>query len=395
MHELRTHSPGARWPGRLTTFARGRLASLLATLTLAVCLAICVSLREGGHLRNTYRELRRELADLHTLMSLETVPCPASAVVLVTAGQSNAANHVGSRLTRDAALPAFAAFRGRCVMIGDPVPGATGTDGSLWTLLAQRLSQELRWPVVIIAGAASGTSVRDWRDDHVGMRSRLERTIRAAVADGLAPDAIVWIQGEADAASGTPADTYASELRETLAALRVAMRQPRAVVAGLKAPLPAAWPPAIVTLTSTCYDTLDGRAGVRTGQISVAGDAGANVRLGPDTDALGDEFRSDGCHFNDAARERIVAELLAGLRGALAIQQSIQHEGVTKNEGIDNACLRSSGTLQLSNGHKDCAKVAEPSRCYYRPPGGKRSRSPSQWRILAGHLDCAIGLPFY
>lgn len=153
----------------------------------ALALAAIAARLDGGYAIEATRGLRREFADWRLAVTRPSVPCPTSALVIMALGQSNAANHVGPRVGRDDAVPAYAFFRSRCMRIEDPIPGATGADGSLWIQLAQRLVRERGQPVVIMAAGAGGSTVDDWDEDRAAVFSRAISALRAAGREGLTP----------------------------------------------------------------------------------------------------------------------------------------------------------------------------------------------------------------
>ena len=284
----------------------GQVACGIAALTVVGVAAVFGAKAEldGGYTISKVRELRRERADARLAATLQAIPCPKSAFVIAALGQSNAGNHLGPRVAGDPALPVYAYFRDRCVALQDPVPGATGEDGSLWTELALQLARSRREPIVVIAGAAAGSSVRDWDRDHAGMTSRALRSLAAAARDGLAPRVVVWLQGETDAEAGMSQATYASLLEKLVERISAAIAS-----ASSK---PTARPAWIITQTSRCWGSETRSEDVRAGQRAVAAKI-ANGHPGPDTDALDDSYRRDGCHFSERGRQRIVAELVEAI----------------------------------------------------------------------------------
>ena len=131
-------------------------------------------------------------------------PCPATGVVILAIGQSNAANALPSFGEKAEAAQAFNFFNGSCYPIEDPVLGATGDRGSLWPQFAQRLSAAMNnAPVVMITSAIEGSTVRQWLAPPTQYVARVERQMAMAQSMGLVPRAVIWHQGEADAVEGT------------------------------------------------------------------------------------------------------------------------------------------------------------------------------------------------
>ncbi|MSO76442.1 MAG: hypothetical protein EXQ87_05965 [Alphaproteobacteria bacterium] len=219
---------------------------------------------------------QREPADCGALAG------PGTAV-LFTLGQSNAANHGATPHSPSAAVFNFNPFDGRCYRARDPLLGATGTEGSVWSRLATRLVEAGAYErVVIIAIAVEATSVVAWAEGEG--RPRIAWAARRARDAGLLPPThVLWHQGESDAIAGMGAARHHRQLTGVVAAIRGA---------GIQAPI-------YVAQASLCGAGSRSEA-IRSAQRAVA--AGTpGVLPGPDTDTLaGPALRHDGCHFTGA-----------------------------------------------------------------------------------------------
>lgn len=231
----------------------------------------------------------------------EVVPCPGPVddpLVVVAGGQSNAANSNSALDDREPRADVLAFHDGACTRAASPMPGATGVRGSLWPALGDALADGEGRPVVLIVGAVGGTEFSDWLDPRSGYLPTLAGRIEAARARGLSPDVLLWHQGETDAA----VSSGRSESEVKLA--RLADR------------LLAAAPEASLYLfrTSRCRrgDLGEPVPFMIEAQTAVA-EAHPRIHPGMDTDALGDDFRWDGCHFNSLGRTAIVEEVSADL----------------------------------------------------------------------------------
>ncbi|TNC74770.1 sialate O-acetylesterase [Rubellimicrobium roseum] len=236
---------------------------------------------------------------------LEAVACPAPshAVVLVTGGQSNAANSNTSMSQIRADAPVFTWFEGRCYPGGDPMLGASGQRGSLWPELGQRLADELGRPVLFINGAIGGTQVGDWLDDRSGYYAALAGRVASARQAGFEPDLILWHQGETDALAEH--DMSMLERRFSQLADRLLADMPQSQLYLFQA--------------SKCIGSKRAKG------VEIVREVQANtVRgrdraiLGMNTDELGDEFRWDTCHFNSLGRAAIVNHLAPELTALLS-----------------------------------------------------------------------------
>jgi hypothetical protein len=131
----------------------------------------------------------------------QEIPCASNGdgvAVLFALGQSNAANY-GRTLRKG--LPGLQNFNfldGKCYKATDPLLGATGTGGSLWIELGNRLIQGGKYHhVVIVPIAVSGSSIHRWADPR-DLGARIVRASEALKISGLKPTVILFIQGEAD-----------------------------------------------------------------------------------------------------------------------------------------------------------------------------------------------------
>ena len=229
------------------------------------------------------------------------LPCPANAAVVVLFGQSLAANSGAFIHAAADHAPAqtttYVFHDGHCYPLGDPMPGATGKGGSVGPPLARLASTGLDRPVVVIAGAVSGSSILQWTPaDSPFARPLLDRLAQARHA-GLAPSVYIWMQGEADTGSNMTATRYAGELRA------LHSRFP-----------PAPW---IVTANSICTFRP-----VRSPMLDRARASFAaitpDVHLDVDMDSLGPPYRqADRCHLNAAGQQEAARSLAAAVVSVL------------------------------------------------------------------------------
>jgi Carbohydrate esterase, sialic acid-specific acetylesterase len=147
---------------------------------------------------------------------LET-PCPpqdAKSAVLLVAGQSNAANYQGQRYqSADDRVVNFS--EGRCYIAGSPLLGADGRFGESWTLLGNKLIRSgLYTKVILIAAAVGSSPVRRWAEGG-DLNHMLIEVLRAA-RTRYTITGVLWHQGAADFALGTPEQTYRSDLKSLI-----------------------------------------------------------------------------------------------------------------------------------------------------------------------------------
>lgn len=232
----------------------------------------------------------------------QPIPCPhaSRALVLVTGGQSNAANSVPTRRTSPDSVSVW--FDGKCFPADEPLLGASGIGGSIWLDVAEGLQKETGRPVLLINGAIGGTQYEDWTDPRSGYLDALLTRVREAEAQGFAPAYILWHQGETDAKS----ENDMVRLERVIAELSQSLLE---AVSSAKL---------YMFVASKCIGPgrTDGVASVREAQIAAVKSL-HRVVLGMNTDDLGNEYRWDTCHFNNLARgkiaARVVPELVQGM----------------------------------------------------------------------------------
>jgi hypothetical protein len=210
--------------------------------------------------------------------------------VIVTLGQSNAANHGVGNYVASGQVDNFNLYDGRCYHAADPLLGASGSDANFATRLGDILIRRGRFDRVILAPIAQGgTKVEQWADGGLFNR-RIIALARRLYDAHLTPDFILWHQGEANLdATDLGGRLYRKNLLEVVRTFREF---------GIDAPF-------YVALATTCGAPSPNAANVRAGQRGAV-DAKISTFLGPDTDTLGLELRDpqSTCHFNEVGLAR-------------------------------------------------------------------------------------------
>lgn len=208
--------------------------------------------------------------------------------VFIAAGQSNSANHgMPPQRPRDERISAWDS--GRPLEEGwrraaDPQPVATGSGGSPWPAMGDALATALDLPIGLVSVGWGGTTVAQWLPE-----GQLYPRLRQAMS-GLGGAggfrAILWHQGESDAAGGTGTAAYAAALTRVIS-------QSREDAGG-----PVPWLVAEVSFVPDLGQPP--RDAVIAAQRQVIASL-AGVFAGPGTDDLvGPEWRFDGIHFGAA-----------------------------------------------------------------------------------------------
>lgn len=218
-------------------------------------------------------------------------PDPKRAIVLVTGGQSNAANSNSKASETQAGDNVVTWHEGRCYIARDPVPGAAGTMGSLWPLMGLNLARSTGRPVLLVNGAISGTQVNDWLDPRSGYYEALTKRVVQARSAGYEANVILWHQGETDALVDIDVDALTRDLQRLTQKLLNDMPQAKLYL----------------FRASKCIGEKrkDGVQAVTTIQ-TLAAKGNERIVQGLNTDTLDNDNRWDGCHFNSRGRDRIV-----------------------------------------------------------------------------------------
>lgn len=207
----------------------------------------------------------------------------ADTFVMVTAGQSNAANSVSQQYTPTQEVYMF--YNGKCYEATDPLLGTTGVGGSTWGRLADNLILNKGYTNVVIIGTAVGSSsIAEWVPATPNFTFSVTQTYQASQL-GLDADAFLFQQGEADTVLGTSLQAYYANLSS--------FRWGLVNYGGITAPF-------YVSKTSYCFgeDSLE----IRQAQ-GYAANTLWNTFAGPNTDTLGNEYRYDNCHMNATGSE--------------------------------------------------------------------------------------------
>lgn len=208
---------------------------------------------------------------------------------ILAIGQSNIANHCG---TARASQFGEALAHGETYPLNDPIAGGTGTDGSVWPRVADRLAP-LAWPgsLRLTLAAVGATSLAEWLPGEKCFTALAERF---AAGDGEGVTHVVWQQGEKD----TLLKTTTADYTEMFLRLHEAVTDVVGVV------------PWIICRSS--YRMGVTNPDVTDAQAKLAATLPLAVE-GPFLDSFGPELRRDDTHFNDEGLEEFAALLVDAL----------------------------------------------------------------------------------
>lgn len=198
--------------------------------------------------------------------------CKKDAVVVFAFGQSNSANHAYD--LRDPKNPRILNFfGGHCYLARDPLLGASGKRGSVWTPFAEKLSSGGETIILVTIGVGN-TSVKDWASGYLSLK--LKETLTDLFGAGLRPTYIFWHQGERDAKLKTT--DYIADFGKIVEVIR-----------GFDVDVPI-----FAAISTVCNGE---KSELIRRQQKLLSKVFKGVKQGPDTDKLGPESRPDGCHI--------------------------------------------------------------------------------------------------
>ncbi|MCW5907887.1 MAG: hypothetical protein KIS94_08515 [Chitinophagales bacterium] len=206
--------------------------------------------------------------------------------VLLVMGQSNAAN-AGNKLYSSYCNRTHNFYAGNYYELNDPLKGANGTGGSVWSRLADKMLERNFAATVIVAPCAiGGTKIEQWIPGGE-FNYLIGETVAHLQTAGLKVTHVLWHQGESNHvlyAGGISAQQNAVNYSSAFHLLVNHLRS-----LGVDAPVYAA-------LTTRCIGEPD--YALQDAQRNLA-NYSLKIYNGPNTDMLGNEFRYDKCHFNE------------------------------------------------------------------------------------------------
>jgi hypothetical protein len=216
-----------------------------------------------------------------------------STMVALAFGQSNAANYGETPFPAVPGVYNF--FEGKLYEAGDPMLGASGIKGSIWTRLGKKIVDRAFFKNIVFITIAEGNSEIERWAAKGDLNKRLINSIREAQRNNLSITHLLWYQGEKDAAIGTSTEAYTRMFREMLDSIRST---------GCRAPLYVA--------VATRGSGRAPNAQIRRAQKEVVSFA-QSVYPGPDTDELGYAYRYDGTHFSSEGLDMVADKWMKSL----------------------------------------------------------------------------------
>ena len=235
-------------------------------------------------------------ASWHPLLPWRQLWADRDCGIFLVLGEANAANHGEACYTPLSDVFSLDFRDMRCHRAQDPLAGISGHGGSIWSRLGDRLIESGGFRRVLFVPLARGdASIRDWAPEGTMHRrtalalSRLRKELDVSV---LPFSAVLWQQGETEAnRSQMSAQAYKMHFHDMVADLRAN---------GVFAPVFVACATFCEAGGGPCQQN---RHSIRQALLELP-DAEGGIFAGPDTDAIGPEDRSDGCHFSAHGLDR-------------------------------------------------------------------------------------------
>ena len=206
-------------------------------------------------------------------------------MVALVFGQSNSANHGETRYMPRGNVYNF--FDGKCYKATDPMLGATGDRGSVWSRLGDKLIDAgLYDNVIFISIGVGGTEIRRWTVNG-DLHRRIVDVVHQLKKEKMKITHVFWHQGESDASRKTTKDEYKSMFMAMLEKMRKY---------GIDAPI-------YVAVATRCGSGAPGYE-IQQAQRELV-NTDLEIFPGPYTDEITSiEDRHDACHFSDRGLDK-------------------------------------------------------------------------------------------
>lgn len=235
---------------------------------------------------NAQTPILTTLSESSSEITVSNLKQDKSTMIALIFGQSNAANYGQTPYTPKDSLSIFNFFDSNLSIAKDPLKGATGSKGSVWTHLADTLiSGGYYDKVILVPIAVGGSSIECWSSGNCS--KKLIETLALLDNQNIKLTHIFWHQGETDNLLDTPKEVYNNRMKSILNTIKYYNQDA----------------PIYISLASYHPSAIKKPFGVdeniREAQRNLI-DENNGVLLGPDTDTLIHAIhRYDGVHFSE------------------------------------------------------------------------------------------------
>jgi len=220
-------------------------------------------------------------------------------VVFLAYGQSIASNL--NEATYQPTHLVYSIDAGHCYEARDPMRGADGTRGSMWSWLGDALPAS-RFPVIaFVTIGVGGSSIVQW-DVGGDLNPKLTDAVDALHRGGFSLPYLLWHQGSAD--RGMAMADYMAHFRSMIASLSTH---------GVQAGTGSAQTRVLIAVHTICNSTQD--PAIAAAQRALVDNSSGSFS-GADTDTIGPEQRFDGCHLNQAGQNTAAGLWRAAIEAA-------------------------------------------------------------------------------
>lgn len=200
-------------------------------------------------------------------------------MIALVFGQSNSANYGAVKYTSKGAV--YNRFDGKLYKAADPLLGADGTGGSVWTRLGDKIINSGKYDAVVFIPIGVGsTTVSDWAPG-----GKCYPLLTKAIKENHDITHIFWHQGESDNLAGTSEEDYTNKMNQIIDTIR---RE------GIEAPI-------YISVASYILGKID--INVQNAQKKIV-DYSKNILPGPNTDLLEDRIGDDNAHFTELGLDK-------------------------------------------------------------------------------------------
>lgn len=207
-------------------------------------------------------------------------------VVLLVMGQSNAAN-AGGELFFSTCSNTLNFYQGDFFPLHDPLQGANGEGGSVWSRLGAKLVEtNFAEVVIVVPVAVGGSSIEQWIPGG-NLNYLIQETIAHLHVANLKVSHVLWHQGESNNTMLNPSISPSQNALNYRTNFFLLTQQLRSL--GIESPIF----PAVATRCGGLLPDIH----LQQAQQDLAVDS-LDIFNGPNTDILGLEYRYDACHFN-------------------------------------------------------------------------------------------------
>lgn len=179
----------------------------------------------------------------------------------------------------------------------DPFEWADCEKGSMWIPLGKRLIDAgIARKVTFMPIGVSGSKVEDWQANGVAFK-KLNSAISLIQGKGIGFDFAFWHQGSSNVGMGK--NMYMSHLGATIDYIDDRVKINR-------------W---LIGIHSRCFGAYD--RNIESAQIEIGSMVKLKRYVGANSNRLGDEYRTDGCHLKKSGQDEMAEMWLESIKSSL------------------------------------------------------------------------------